>query len=135
MFGCCLWKVVEKCLCCLIEALIVFIFHWTLFPLGQSCESILRQSWAKNDLFFTLYLILCFIQSKKGKFVILSLCFITRFIINIFAAKFSTLSLITLFIVFVWSQYDGVNIEQKTIGYGWRQNQEAKLKSVRGAMS
>ena len=61
----------------------------------------------------------------------LSLCFI----INIFAAKFSTLSLITLFIVFVWSQYDGVSIEQKTIGYGWHQNQEAKLKSVRGAMS
>ena len=33
-------------------------------------------------------------------------------------------------IVFVWSQYDGANIEQRTIGYGWRQNQEAKLKIV-----
>ena len=31
-------------------------------------------------------------------------------------------------IVLVWSQYDGVNIEQWTIGYGWRQNQEAKHK-------
>ena len=28
------------------------------------------------------------------------------------------------------SQYDGVNIEQSTIGYGWRKNQEAKLKIV-----
>ena len=26
----------------------------------------------------------------------------------------------------------GANIEQKTIGYGWRQNQEAKLKIVGG---
>ena len=33
-------------------------------------------------------------------------------------------------IVFVWSQYDGGNIEQRTIGYGCRQNQEAKLKIV-----
>ena len=33
-------------------------------------------------------------------------------------------------IVFVWSQYNGANIEQKTIGSGWRQNQEAKLKIV-----
>ena len=32
-------------------------------------------------------------------------------------------------IVFVWSQYDGGNIEQRTIGYGCRQNQEAKLKN------
>ena len=30
-------------------------------------------------------------------------------------------------IVYVWSQYDGANIEQ---WYGWRQNQEAKLKIV-----
>ena len=30
-------------------------------------------------------------------------------------------------IVYVWSHYDGANIEQKTIGYGWCQNQEAKL--------
>ena len=28
------------------------------------------------------------------------------------------------------SQYDGVNIEQSTIGYGWRKNQEAILKIV-----
>ena len=34
--------------------------------------------------------------------------------------------------VFVWSQYDDANIEQKTIGYGWRQNQKAKLKIVGG---
>ena len=33
-------------------------------------------------------------------------------------------------IVYVWSQYDGANIEQSTIGYGWRQNQEANLKIV-----
>ena len=26
-------------------------------------------------------------------------------------------------IVFVWSQYDGGNVEQRTIGYGYRQNQ------------
>ena len=39
------------------------------------------------------------------------------------------------FIVFVWSQYDGANIEQRTIGYGWRQNQEAKLKIVGGDLS
>ena len=26
-------------------------------------------------------------------------------------------------ILFVWSQYDGGNIKQKTIGYGCRQNQ------------
>ena len=38
-------------------------------------------------------------------------------------------------IVFVWSQYDGANIEQWTKGYGWRQNQEAKLKNVGGAIS
>ena len=35
-------------------------------------------------------------------------------------------------IVLVWSQYDGANIGQYTIGYGWRQNQEAKLKIVGG---
>ena len=39
------------------------------------------------------------------------------------------------FIVFVWSQYDGANIEQWTKGYGWRQNQEAKLKNVGGVIS
>ena len=39
---------------------------------------------------------------------------------------------LSLFNVFVWSQYDGTNIEQSTIGYGWRQNQEAKLKIVGG---
>ena len=38
------------------------------------------------------------------------------------------------YIVFVWSQYDGANIEQRTIGYGWHQNQEAKLKIVGGVM-
>ena len=32
-------------------------------------------------------------------------------------------------IVFVWSQNDGGNIEQRTIGYGCRQYQEAKLKN------
>ena len=35
-------------------------------------------------------------------------------------------------IAFVWSQYDGGNIEQRTIGYGCRQNQEAKEKIVGG---
>ena len=35
-------------------------------------------------------------------------------------------------IVFVWSQYDGANIEQLTVGYGWRQNQKVKLKIVGG---
>ena len=35
-------------------------------------------------------------------------------------------------IVFVWPQYDGANIEQRTIGYGWHQNQETKLKIVGG---
>ena len=38
------------------------------------------------------------------------------------------------FIVFVWSQYDGGNIEQGTIGYGFRQNQKAKLKIVGGVI-
>ena len=38
-------------------------------------------------------------------------------------------------IVFFWSQYDGANIEQRTIGYGGRQNQEAKLKIVGGDLS
>ena len=33
-------------------------------------------------------------------------------------------------IVLAWYQYDGANIEQKTIGYGWRQNQEAKLYKI-----
>ena len=35
-------------------------------------------------------------------------------------------------IVFVCSQYDGGNTEQRTIGYGCCQNQEAKLKIVGG---
>ena len=38
-------------------------------------------------------------------------------------------------IVFVWYQYDGANIDQRTRGYGWRQNQEAKLKIVGGDLS
>ena len=38
-------------------------------------------------------------------------------------------------IVYVWSQYDGANIEQRTIGYGWRQNPEAKLKIVGGVIT
>ena len=33
---------------------------------------------------------------------------------------------INVVIVFVWSQCDDGNIEQRTIGYGRRQNQEAK---------
>ena len=37
-------------------------------------------------------------------------------------------------IVYVWSQYDGGNIEQRTIGYGSRQNQEANLKIVGGVI-
>ena len=37
-------------------------------------------------------------------------------------------------IEFVWSQYDGGNIEQRTIGYGFRQNKEAKLKIVGGVI-
>ena len=38
-------------------------------------------------------------------------------------------------IVFVWSQYDGANTEQRTIGFGWRQNQDAKLKIVGGDLT
>ena len=38
-------------------------------------------------------------------------------------------------IVFVWSQYDVANIEQRTIGFGWHQNQKAKLKIVEGVIS
>ena len=38
----------------------------------------------------------------------------------------------SLFIV--WSQYDGGNIEQRTIGYGCCQNQGAKLKIVGGVI-
>ena len=38
-------------------------------------------------------------------------------------------------IVYVWSQYDGANIEQWTIGYGWQQNQEVKLKIVGGVIT
>ena len=37
-------------------------------------------------------------------------------------------------IVYVWSQYDGANIEQRTVDYGWRQNQEAELKIVGGVI-
>ena len=37
-------------------------------------------------------------------------------------------------IVFVWSQYDGGNFEQRTIGYGCHQNQETKLKIVGGVI-
>ena len=37
-------------------------------------------------------------------------------------------------IVFVWSRFDGANIDHCTVGYGWRQNQDAKLKIVGGAM-
>ena len=37
--------------------------------------------------------------------------------------------MLEIIIVFVWSQYDGGNIEQRTTGYGCRQNQEAKLKN------
>ena len=40
-----------------------------------------------------------------------------------------------ILIVFVWSQYDDANIEQLRIGYGWRQNQWAKLKNVGVAIS
>ena len=40
-----------------------------------------------------------------------------------------------LSIVYVWSQHDGsANIEQWTIGYGWRQYPEAKLKIVGGVI-
>ena len=35
-------------------------------------------------------------------------------------------------IVVVWSQYDGGNIEQRTIGYGCGKTKEAKLKIVGG---
>ena len=38
-------------------------------------------------------------------------------------------------IVFIWSQYDGTNIDQWTISYSWHQNQEAKLKIVGEAIS
>ena len=41
----------------------------------------------------------------------------------------------TVVIVYVWSQYDGANIEQRLIGHGWRQNQEVKLKIVGGVKS
>ena len=42
--------------------------------------------------------------------------------------------MLEIIIVFVWSQYDGGNIEQRTIGYGWRQHQVAKLKIEGGAI-
>ena len=35
-------------------------------------------------------------------------------------------------LLYLSSQNDGANIEQRTTGYGWRQNQEAKLKIVGG---
>ena len=38
------------------------------------------------------------------------------------------------FIGYVWSQDDGADIEQWTVGYGWRQIQEAKLKIVGGVI-
>ena len=38
------------------------------------------------------------------------------------------------YIVFVWFQYNGGNIEQRTIGYDCPQNQEAKLKIVGGVI-
>ena len=47
----------------------------------------------------------------------------------------STTFKLSFSIVFVWSHYDGANIEQWTIGYGWHQNQEAKQKILGGAMS
>ena len=33
------------------------------------------------------------------------------------------------------SQYDGANIEQRTIAYGWPQNQEIKQKNVVGTIT
>ena len=48
---------------------------------------------------------------------------------------FNVKKLSVYIIVFVWSQYDGGNIEQWTIGYGCHQNQEAKLKIVEGYRS
>ena len=47
----------------------------------------------------------------------------------IYQIKISTATPGKTTIVYVWSQYDGGNIEQRTIGYGCRQNQEAKLKN------
>ena len=38
-------------------------------------------------------------------------------------------------IVFVWSQYNGVNIEQRTIDYGCHLNQETKLKDCGGSIT
>ena len=35
----------------------------------------------------------------------------------------------------MWSQYDGANIEQWPIGYGWHQNQEAKQKIEGGVIT
>ena len=32
-------------------------------------------------------------------------------------------------------RYDGANIDHWTIGYGWRRNQEAKLKIVGGVLT
>ena len=50
---------------------------------------------------------------------------------------FSLLSMYSLtrqIIVYVWSQYDGGNIKQRTIGYCSHQNQEASLKIVGGVI-
>ena len=49
-------------------------------------------------------------------------------LLSIFASPLCTCS------VFVWSQYDGANIEQRTKGYGWRQNQKGKLVIVGGVI-
>ena len=35
-------------------------------------------------------------------------------------------------VLLYWSQYDGGNVEQRTMGCGCRQNQKAKLKIVGG---
>ena len=48
--------------------------------------------------------------------------------------KFGEIVLTRYYIVYVWSQHDGGNAEQWTIGYGCRQNQEAKLKIVGGVI-
>ena len=40
----------------------------------------------------------------------------------------------TIYCLFFWSQFDGGNIEQRKTGYGCHQNQEAKLKTVGGAI-
>ena len=42
--------------------------------------------------------------------------------------------LTTFYVFYLSGINDGANIEQWAIGYGWRQNQEAKLKNVGGAI-